>query len=223
MYPILDSRIKVLIEKIPELIKNFKYRSGPDLYFYLKTMELRRKKHLNELFEDASDRFLELMYATLVSWDMNSRGAKMEYFDNFKSAILNNKKSFLQLAPYSLELVSDAKFIDIKGILGTLYENLHVMKTDGRLVSNSKVMHYILPDLVMPMDRANTLQFFFRNTGESKKRFMTIFENSRKIAKNIDLGQFLDTQWHQSKPKVIDNAILCHESSKYNKKSTKID
>jgi len=218
MYPI-DLRTKFLIENIPELIRNFEYRKGPDLYFYLKTLELRRKKPLNELFDDLSDRYVELMYATLVSWDMNSRGAKMKFFDGFKSAILSNRKSFQYLAPYSLDQISDAKFIDVKRILGTLYDNLHVMKSRGRLVSNSKLMHFILPDLVMPMDRQNTLNFFFRDTGESKRRFMTILDNSRTIAKNIDLGQFLDEEWNLSKPKVIDNAIICYMSPKYRKKS----
>lgn len=31
----------------------------------------------------------ELLYATLVSWDMNCRGAKMKYFNEFKNNILS--------------------------------------------------------------------------------------------------------------------------------------
>ncbi len=219
MYNILDSRTKELITNMPELLKNFKYRKGPDLYFYRKTMELRRKKPLNELFDDVSDRYLELIYATLVSWDMNSRGAKMKYFDDFKLDVINNKKSFLYLSPYSLDLISDAKFLEVKRICGTLSDNLHIMRSSGRLVSNSKLMHFILPDLLMPMDRQNTLNFFFGNTGESKRRFLTILERSHQIAKNIDLQQFLNEEWNLSKPKVIDNGIISYMSPKYNVKS----
>jgi len=93
---------------------------------------------------------------------------------------------------------------------------MHVMKSSGKLVSNSKTMHFIIPDLVMPMDPQNTLNFFFRNTGESKSRFLTVFERSYQIAKAIDLGPFLDEEWNLSKPKVIDNAIISYMSPKYN-------
>ena len=66
MQPMIDSHTKFLIENIPKIVKNFKYRGGPDLYFYLKTIGLVRKKPLNELFEDESDRFLELMSAIII-------------------------------------------------------------------------------------------------------------------------------------------------------------
>jgi hypothetical protein len=58
---------------------------------------------------------------------MNSRGAKMKYFDEFKQAVLSNKRSFEYLAPFSLDQLFEAKFIDAKRILGTLYDNLDVM------------------------------------------------------------------------------------------------
>lgn len=90
--PKLERRIKYLFENLPELIRNFQYRKGPDLYFYQKTIALRRRNLLVELFDDKTDRFLELIYATLASWNMNTRGAKMKYFDGFKSSILANRK-----------------------------------------------------------------------------------------------------------------------------------
>lgn len=219
MYPALGQRTRELIENLPELIKNFKYREGPDLYFYRKTIALRKRKPLDELFDDESDRYLELIYATLVSWDMNSRGAKMKYFDKFKMSILKSKRSLLHLSPYKLDRLSDKEFREVKSDCEKIYSNMHVMESSGKLVSNSKTMHFIIPDLVMPMDRQNTLNFFFRNTGESKSRFLTVFERSYQIAKVIDLGQFLDEKWNLSKPKVIDNAIISYMSPKYNIKA----
>jgi len=90
------------------------------------------------------------------------------------------------------------------------------MKTSGRLVSNSKVMHFVLPDLVMPMDRENTLRFFFGNTGESPSRFLDIMDCSYHVARKIDLRRFLDKKWNQSITKVVDNAIISAMNSKYN-------
>ena len=93
------------------------------------------------------------------------------------------------------------------------------MKSGAKLISNSKVMHYILPDLVMPMDGQNTLEFFFGNQNETKDKFLTILTCSREISQKTNLTEFLDNGWHQSIPKVIDNAILSFENPKYNKQS----
>jgi hypothetical protein len=211
-----DKKINELVEDIPELLKKFDYRKGPDLYFYKKTIELRRKKPLQELLGE-SERFLELIYATLVAWDMNSRGAKMKYFDQFKSSILGNKERFIQLGSIRLEALSGATVGEVKMRLEQIYNNMHVMESSGKLVSNSKVMHFILPDLVMPMDRQNTLNFFFGKTNESGSYFLRIFGHSYEIAKKIDLRQFLDEEWNLSIPKVIDNAIISRMSPKYNR------
>lgn len=202
-----DRKINELVLEIPELLKKFNPREEPGLYFYRRTIDLRRRKNLDELFDDPSDRFIELVYATLVSWNMNTRRAQMKYFDQFKASILANRERFTRLSSSKLEMLSSVKGDEVK-VLYEIFSNLHLMESKGRLVSNSKVMHFILPDLVMPMDRQNTLKFFFKNTNESKGHFLRLFENSYEIAKKIDLRQFLDDKWNLSVPKVIDNAIL---------------
>lgn len=148
---------------------------------------------------------------------MNSRGAKMKYFDQFKSSILANKEHFEQLASAKLEMLSAVMVGEVETRLRQIYNNMHVMESKGRLVSNSKVMHFILPDLIMPMDRKNTLNFFFGTTNESEVYFLRVFGYSHEIAKKIDLSQFLDDEWNLSIPKVIDNAIISKKNPKYNK------
>jgi hypothetical protein len=212
----IDKTINELVRKFPDLIKQFQYRKGPDLYFYKKTIELRRSKPLTELFEE-SDRYIELMYATLTAWDMNSRGAKMNYFDGFKNSILANKERLIQLSSERLETLQKGRIGEIKTRLEQIYTNLHLMESGGRLVSNSKVMHFILPDLIMPIDRQNTLNFFYGHTNELESYFIRIFDYSHEIAQRIDLRQFLDDTWNLSVPKVIDNAIISEMSPKYNK------
>jgi hypothetical protein len=217
----VNLKIDDLILKLPSLIQMFDYRSGPDLYFYKKTMRLRKISSLCKLF-DEPDRYIELMYATLVAWDMNSQSAKMSYFDDFKANILKNEEFLLQLEPFKLEKLTAENFEDVNKLLINTYTNMHLMRTKGRLVSNSKALHFLLPDLVMPMDRRNTLRFFMGNTYEydtnrSLVDFLKIFGYSKEIAQKIDLSQYLDDEWHQSIPKVIDNAILSLRNQKYNK------
>ena len=213
----LIKKKEYLVKNIPELIKQFNYRKGPDLYFYQKVIFKVRHYPLKKLFGEND--FIELLYATLTSWDMNARGAKMKYFDDFKENVLKNKNYFLELSKFKLDEISKNDFLEIKEILGKLYDNLDVMQTKGKLVSNSKIMHYLLPDLVMPMDRKNTLNFFFGNTNESKGKFLEIIECTYYIAKEIDLNKFVNkyNEWNLSVPKIIDNAIICEQSLKYRK------
>ena len=213
----IDQRIKELIENIPALIGNLHFREDPGLYFYRKTIKLRRKTPLNELLMDTNDVYLEAIYATLVSWGMNNRRAKMKYFDKFKTAILKNKKSLLSLEGHELDQLTQNEFAAVKRTCDKIYSNMDIMDSAGKLVSNSKTMHFILPDLIMPMDRQNTLEFFFGNGSESKRRFLTIFQSSYLIAKTIDLKPLTDEKWNLSIPKIIDNAIMSYMTKKYNK------
>jgi hypothetical protein len=100
--------------------------------------------------------------------------------------------------------------------MSEVYGDLNLMETGGRLVSNSKTMHFMLPDLVMPMDRQNTLNFFYGNTGESPEKFMDIMDCAYQVAQRSDLRRYLDKKWNQSIPKVIDNAIISRMDAKYN-------
>jgi len=77
-------------------------------------------------------------------------------------------------------------------------------------------MHFILPDLIMPIDRKNTLNFFYGNAAELENYFTRIFSYSYEIAHRIDLQSFPDSTWNQSVPKIIDNAIISKMSPKYN-------
>jgi len=208
MNPKLQKKVDMLVQRIGELIGNFKYREGPDLYFYCKTVGMRRSKNIDELFDDAEDRYIDTMYATLVSWNMNSRGAKMRYFDDFKQDILQNRRLFVELSNYTLDRLSAEDYRKARRIMSEIYGGLNLMETSGRLVSNSKTMHFILPDLVMPMDGGNTLNFFYGNTGESPKKFIDIMDCAYQIAQKADLRRYLDKKWNQSITKVIDNAII---------------
>jgi len=78
--------VRTIKNRISEI--NKRYRTGPDLYFYKKIFQLRSEAANIDSFL-ISDYNIEMLYATLVAWDMNSRGAKMKYFDDFKKNILS--------------------------------------------------------------------------------------------------------------------------------------
>ena len=75
----LKKQADKLIDNIPHLVKKFKnheYKKGPSFYFYKRVLdEVLKKNSIGYLLEDKN--FIELIYSTLVSWNMDSRGAKM--------------------------------------------------------------------------------------------------------------------------------------------------
>jgi len=216
---IKDRSIK--IEQIGTTIKNRiseinkRYRTGPDLYFYKRLFSLRNNSNSIESFLN-NPYHIEILYATLVSWDMNSRGAKMKYFDEFKASILSNLESFREFEYFE----NNGRILTstLISILRKSYDNLDLMKTEGKLVSNSKALHFLFPRLFMPMDRKNTLSFFYGNTNESIKKYIEIIEFSYEIinaSENWDI--YLDDNWNTTVPKMIDNAIILLVGKSVNK------
>ena len=203
-----NTRIKQITTTIETRISqiNEKYRSGPDLYFYSRLMDLRSGAKSVEHFL-RKDYHIEILYATLVSWDMNSRGAKMKYFDDFKANIRACLQLYKELDDW--ERSNDIKPSAVLSCLASAYRNMSLMKTSARFVSNSKLLHFLFPRMLMPMDRANTLCYFYGNQYGSMTRYLEIIELSFEIIKGPRrLEKYLDGGWNTTIPKMIDNAII---------------
>jgi hypothetical protein len=86
-----------------------------------------------------------------------------------------------------------------------------------KLVTFSKTLHFFLPDLVVPIDRKYTLQFFYGSTYVPKsdqkqfQRFMEIEQQYLKLQSNIDFSKFIDDKWNLNIPKTLDNLIIGYE------------
>lgn len=200
------------IEQIVAIIKtriseiNNRYRTGPDLYFYKRLIHLRNKSNSIQSFL-RRDYHIEILYATLVSWDMNSRGSKMKYFDEFKANIVSCLNQFKLIENF--EKNSNTDSVRLISTLRNTYENLSLMKTGGKLVSNSKLLHFLFPKLFMPMDGMNTLSYFYGNTGESLNKYIEIIKLSYEIISRPENWEnYLDNNWNTTVPKMIDNAII---------------
>ena len=200
----IDEIVNTIQSRISDI--NIRYRTGPDFYFYKKSIELRRKSQNIEHFIN-NDQNIEILYATLVSWDMNSRGAKMKYFDDFKKNILSCAPEFQQLE--EIERSNQIDIYRLLRLLNTTYNKLDLMKTNSKLVSNSKLLHFLFPTICMPMDRNNTLMYFYNNTSESENKYLEIIQFSHELIKNNqNFSALVDSGWNTSIPKMIDNAIL---------------
>lgn len=205
-------------EKIDEIIFTIEtqlskfsdsYRSGPDLYFYKKIFDLRTKAPEIETFLE-NEYNCEILYACLTSWDMNSRGAKMKYFDGFRGNLLKCMEYFKKLETFDRQ--ENPKMLEFLPLVLSTYQNLDLMQTNSKLVSNSKLLHYLFPNILMPMDRTNTLAYLYgenAKTYESMKRYRDIIEFSYKIINRKDnWSEYRDNRWNTTAPKMIDNAII---------------
>lgn len=202
---------------------------GPSVYFYRKVIEMvRRSTNYERLIND--NRFIEYTYATLASWGMHRmgpKGPKMEDYVIFRNSILSNKPIIIELSEYKLcDLEHDERDL-IKEKINRLFNNLEVMRSDSKLVGNSKVIHYLLPDLCPPVDREYTLRFFYgsltsKNTpsfdkNEATGLFLEIFDYFFEIYKKLSLkleDYDLNKTFNTSIPKIIDNAIIGFVRSK---------
>jgi len=168
---------------------------------------------------------LILIYKTLKAFNMDSKGAKLSELSDFKKSLKNHSDTIQSLTKYRLEKVKETDD-NLKDTIGSLFDNLKLVKTNSRLVTFSKTMHFLLPHLFMPIDRKYTLKFFHKTymankDMETQKRcFFGVFEYFRQFAH--EHKEYLEKQvddnsrWNRNIPKIIDNIIIGYMSNPEN-------
>lgn len=152
------------------------YREKEDLFLYRKIISMIGKcsENLEELLEKKLDnKFIFLIYLTLILWDMDKRKAHLEFFDTYQKQIFDIAEKLVELKGYSIEKISKSKLIEIKTKLKEIYSRLNLMMNEGRIVSNSKLLHFLFPELIMPIDN-KTLKFLKQT--DSVESFFNTFE-----------------------------------------------
>jgi hypothetical protein len=187
----------------------------PSLYLYKKIIEKHRLyKDIDTLLKD--DEFIELIYITLIAWNMDQRGAKLTSFEEFKESIFQNQSILKELYAYRLWSLTKEDLTIVLEKLKRVFYELKVMKSKSKIVGVSKALHFLLPDLVMPVDRRYTMDFFYGHNAYSQdiskefKTFKEIFTKFYEISKKLQLSDkdVDDFNWNTSVPKLIDNAII---------------
>ncbi len=197
------------VEKCNEL-----YRSGHDLECYREVIAMHREYGLKNLLENKA--FLIKLYETLEEWDMNKRGARMVQFDILADSVRFWKSALIMLDGYKLHEDIESEFSAICKMLEKVFCSLKVMESKRRIVGVSKALHFLLPNLIMPIDSKYTMEAFygynkFSNIAKNEFRtFRDIFERTFEIASRLQLtpADVDGVQWKTSVPKLIDNAVI---------------
>lgn len=208
--------INEIADNITVLIKGFNewgYRKKLDYYFYRLIIQKKRELTLKELLKDKmNNEFIVLIYSTLISWGMAIRNAKIKKYKEFEKELISQRDNILDLSEFKLNELTEDNIEIVKSKLRILYKGLKLMESNPRIVSNSKTLHFLLPELIIPIDSRNTIRYFsvYENpkNSENPAPFLKIFEYSWKIAQKIKSEVLIDDKWNPTIPKIIDNAII---------------
>jgi len=222
-------KLETLLEQDAEQLQEDMYKhlrvDEPDLHFYLEVVEQTKCASSQRIVKLLEDRcFLNVLYATLISWGMHNfwsqnKGPKLKPFEEFASNLRNSQVSecLKALAGHSID-----EFSEIRNNVIKLYNYLNPYKENTgklKIVGRSKLLHFLLPNLIMPIDRRYVLSYLGLNEIDriieynqitEVEAFLTIQEIIWKFARDHKdkLEKLLDNEWNQTIPKVIDNLII---------------
>jgi hypothetical protein len=191
--------------------------SGPSLYFHERAIE-RRRYHQSAALLLADERFLEYVYAVLPAWGMHRMGRQKAKVGDFADMVRSLQAASLaieELWPLRITEVTPEDADSVARRVWDVIASLKVSTSETKIVAGSKTLHHVLPDLVSPIDRQYTFQFFTGQKQASigeKRAFLEWFlyfaEIGRicraEIADAIARNGFMAT----GLAKVVDNAIV---------------
>lgn len=199
----IETDIRVLLD---ESMSAFKPESKSEQYY----LDLISK---SSDVAAPTEEYIRLLYDTLVYWKMNSRGAKLSPYERFKQSIIRNWQMILDLRGHSLCGSSDKEFEELLKKLRELFDSLELTASGKpKLVTFSKTLHFMLPDLVVPMDNTYTLPFLFRSSQVDLRSFDP-FEAALREFRSFsmahpELTAYLDRASNPNIPKILDNIII---------------
>jgi hypothetical protein len=191
------------------------YRSGHDLRLYREIIDMHRNsENIEDLLEN--EVFLRKLHETLGKWNMDQRRAQLSFFEDFKRSIKFWKDYLVKLYQYKIYENIDNDMHEIEEMLEKIFCNVKIMQSKRRIVGVSKTLHFLLPDLIMPIDGKFTMSAIygynkFSNTPE--KEFVTFRQILREFLEITDRLQLSQADvdgknWNTSVPKLIDNSII---------------
>ena len=181
--------------------------TGPAKYFPEEALKSCKEDFLG-------DRHIEMIYATLTAWGMHrlgEKGAEMPDYKCFKCSILRCKSDIEELKSNEIDKLTEIEST-IKDLQDLAFNKIRASETNSRLVSSTKVLAHILPDLVPPMDWNYTGNFFGYKYTDSYDKQSLIFKNVMRTLWQVYQDEKVlekASKYHGiSLPKLFDNTII---------------
>lgn len=211
-----------MLARVDDLLRDFEacldtfdansHFGGRQLNLHLRTIT---RLHCHSTVTDAlnDDLYCELLYSTLEAWGMNQRGARLVPLPIFMERLRAQAEAIEELSRLNIALLEREEVAETARRLWLILSNLSVSATDSQIVAVSKTLHHVLPSLVPPIDRKFTLTFFYGRPMLSiteREAFLEMYPRFHYIAvtRRPAIRARLNTGWHNSVSKIVDNAII---------------
>lgn len=208
--------VECLISEFENCLDYFEQHQNEGFESHLQTMKLRNVLgNAGDAIDN--DEFLKSLRMTLSDWGL--RRAGLVPLDEFKRELRKHKQEIQHLEQFAIETVASDRWSDLWSVI----DSLKITGKGPRLVSGTKVLHHILPNLVVPVDRMYMGMFLFayrpkdfeskpNEPGECERvTFRVAFQCFSRVANAIRskvAGYRRRNEVHTSITKVIDNAIF---------------
>ena len=207
--------VPTLIEEFPRWLDYFAQHgpfNRPDqLACHRRTIE-RRAAHATVASAVLDQDFVVSLYDTLKAWGLGQRRSRLRPLPEFSAALVRVLPRLQTLGGLRI----DAPELDVDSAIQSIWtavESLSVADNQAQLDAGTKTLHHVLPELVPPMDRAYTQQFFRWHNPQfqygQEKCFRTAYAALVHVARSTSPRQYVGTHpWHTSVTKVLDNALV---------------
>lgn len=186
--------------------KNYRFYD-PGSFLYRKIVSCKFKDKFN-------DDFLEKLYVTMSAWNKDANEGKLKDYSIFADSIKKHKLDFKELNTLKLRDLDEWVWEECREILTDLFDNLELVNSKTPIFAFSKLLHLMLPNLIVPINRDCTMQFFY---GKTERKFKSLNEQYDmfwffetifcEFVKRNDVSRFVDDVWIKNIPGVLENAI----------------
>ncbi len=157
------------------------------------------------------DDFRRLLRATLRAWGIGIRGSRLADGPALLKALQAETLEIDALDGLNIDDVGLDE-AEVTSRLWGLVSRLAVVDNKAKIVAGTKTLHHLLPDLVVPMDRAWTGRFFgwsaLAPQYQQERIFTDAYRQFRRVALAVRPQQYVGQGWRTSKTKVLDNAVI---------------
>lgn len=126
-----------------------------------------------------------------------------------------HQENFKELSPLKLRDLDEWDWEECREIFEDLFSDLELVNGKSSVIAFSKVLHFMLPNLIVPIDRKNTMRFFygkkyscFKSLENQYQTFWNLETVFSEFVKRNKVSQYIDDTCNLNIPKILDNAII---------------
>ena len=185
------------------------FRREGQLQHHVET--IRRRQHLGSVAGAIRDPgFLANLHAVLRAWGIGSRGSRLADPSGLGTAFEQHLPEIEALEGLLISEIDQTR--EVIDRLWFLVSTIPIVDNKSRIVPVTKALHHLLPDLVVPVDRAWTGAFFAWNMPNfdqhPERVFRSAYEAFFDIARAVRPEAFVGDGWRSCPAKIIDNGLV---------------